>query len=203
MNLNFLNPGAIQVGSPHPVYLTVGYSTHAVKQSISKVRFLTDTLMTGVKLNKMFGHKASCECGYQKEDRFHILLICSIYTDLRQFCINRMVTVILDAHPWIITEAMITHPYALGHLMLDPSWFRGDIGSPGKGLPNIMSKSTTDELEIIGRTYCFQVYKRRFEILSQNDGNDSETDCDDSFSLHDTSSDDSDSDSEDDQEYYM
>ena len=49
-SLNFLNPKSIQVGSPHPVYLTLGYSNHAVKQSISKVRFFSDTLMTGTKL---------------------------------------------------------------------------------------------------------------------------------------------------------
>ena len=108
-----------------------------------------------------------------------------------------MVTVILDVHPWIITEKMIRHPYALGHLMLDPSWFREDIGSPGKGLPNIMSKSTKDELETIGRTYCFQVYKIRFEMLSQSEDSDSETDSDDSFSLHDTSSSNDDSGTED------
>ena len=101
-----------------------------------------------------------------------------------------MVNLILDNHPWIITENMIKHPNALGHLILDPTWFREDIGSAGKGLPNIMSKSTTDELENIGRTYCFQVYKRRFDLLSQSDcSSDTETDCDDSYSLHDTSSD--------------
>ena len=196
--------GASQVGSPHPVYLTLGNSTHAVKQAISKVRFLTDTLMTGVKQNKMFGYKSSCECGFKREDRFHILLTCSFYTDLRQFCIDRMVTVILNVHPWIITETMVKHPYALGHLILDPTWYREDIGSPGKGLPNIMSKKTTDELETIGRTYCFQVYKRRFEILSQKEGDESETDCDDSYSIHDTSSDDSysEDETEDDQEHY-
>ena len=125
-------------------------------------------------------------------DRFHILLTCPTYSDLRKFCIDRMVKLILKVHPWVITEKMITHPNALGHLILDPTWFRSDIGSPGKGLPNIMAKETTDELEIIGRTYCFQIYKRRHEALSLiDDDSDSETDCDDIYSLHDTTSDES------------
>ena len=163
---------------------------HAVKQSISKVRFLTDTFMTGEKLNVMFKYSASCPCGFQNEDRFHILLTCSIYTDLRQYCISKMVDIILNAHPWIITEKMIKHPNALAHLILDPTWFRQDIGSLGKGLPNIMTKSTTDMLEIIGRTFCFQVYKRRFDIMSNTaNSSDSETDCEDTYSLHDTSTD--------------
>ena len=99
---------------------------------------------------------------------------------------------IFKVHPWVMTEKMITHPNALGHLMLDPTWFRSDIGSPGKGLPNIMANETTDELEIIGRTYCFQIYKRRHEALSLiDDDSDSETDCDDTYSLHDTTSDES------------
>ena len=82
---------------------------------------------------------------------------------------------------------MITHPNALAHLILDQGWFRKDIGSPNKGLPNIMSKETTDKLETIGRTFCYQVYKRRFELLSHiNDDTDSETDCDESYSVHDS-----------------
>ena len=187
-----LNPKSISVGSPHPVYLTAGNSVNAVKQSISKVRFLTDTVMTGEKLAKFYGRSPSCTCGYPIENRFHILLNCPTYTDLRNFFIKRIVQLILKVHPWVITEQMITHPNALAHLMLDPTWFRTDIGSPEKGLPNIMSKTTTDELEIIGRTYCFQVYKRRQETLSITDfDSDSETDCDDEYSLHDTSSDES------------
>ena len=96
-----------------------------------------------------------------------------------------MVDIILSTHPWIITKNMIIHPNALSHLIMDPSWFRKDIGSPNKGLPNIMTKETTDKLEIIGRTFCYQVYKRRFELLANIDDTDSETDCDDSYSLHD------------------
>ena len=86
-------------------------------------------------------------------------------------------------------------------LILDPTWFRADIGSPGKGLPNILEKTTTDELERIGRTFCYQVYKRRFSLLSDNkDDSDSETDTDeDAYSLHDTSDYDS---SEDESEYF-
>ena len=116
------------------MFSTAGYSIHAVKQSISKVRFLTDTFMTGEKLNVMFKYSASCPCGFQNEDRFHILLTCSIYTDLRQYCISKMVDIILNAHPWIITEKMIKHPNALAHLILDPTWFRQDIGRGGTKL---------------------------------------------------------------------
>ena len=80
----------------------------------------------------------------------------------------------------------------LEHLILDPSWFRFDIGSPGKGLPNILEKSTSDDLEKIGRIFCYQVYKRRLSILTETEATDSETDTDDdSYSLHDTTEEDS------------
>ena len=73
-------------------------------------------------------------------------------------------------------------------LILDPSWFRSDIGSPGHGLPNIMRKETTDELEKIGQVFCYQVYKRRFSILSVEE-DDSETDEESNYTLHDTTED--------------
>ena len=57
--LNMLNPKTISVGSPHPVYSTAGNSVNAVKQSISKVRFLADTVLTGEKLENMFDHSPS------------------------------------------------------------------------------------------------------------------------------------------------
>ena len=78
---------------------------------------------------------------------------------------------------------------ALSYLVIDPSWFRMDIGSDGKGLPHILTKETADMLETIGRTYCHQIYRRRFDILSEIDS-DSETDTDEeNYSLHDSTSD--------------
>ena len=90
---------------------------------------------------------------------------------------------------------------AMAHLILDPSWFRSDLGSEGKGLPPIMNKETTDCLENIGRTFCYQLYRRRFELYSADNDSDSESEEDeDGYSLHDTtecsSSSDSDSDSD-------
>ena len=96
---------------------------------------------------------------------------------------------------------MIVESSTLECLILDPTWYRSDVGSPGRGLPNILEKRTTDELERIGRTFCYQVYKRRFSLLSEKkDDSDSETDTDeDEYSLHDTTEDDS---SEAESEYF-
>ena len=186
-SLAMLNPGFMEIGTPHPVWSTAGYSVHSVRQAISKVRFLTDTLMTGEKLAKMYGLKPTCNCGFPIENRFHILLDCETYRDLREHFIKKTIKIITDAHPWIITEHQIRDRTALCFLMIDPSWFRADIGSLGKGLPNIMKKEVTNEIEVIGRIYCYQIYRRRFSILSYNDDSDSETEDEDKFSLHDTS----------------
>ena len=49
------------------------------------------------------------------------------------------------------------------------------------------SKDTADQLEQIGRTFCYQLYRRRFEILSEEDeSGDSEDDSNETFSIHDT-----------------
>ena len=85
----------------------------------------------------------------------------------------------------------------MAHLILDPSWFRSDVGSEGKGLPCIMTKETTDQLERIGRTFCYQLYKRRFELYSKDEDSDSDdTEDEDGYSLHDTSESSSSSDSD-------
>ena len=196
-SLEAINPGAIKLGIPHPVWETASTSVNAVKQAISKVRFLTNTLMTGKKISKFFGNKSNCNCGFPVESRAHILLDCTTYTDLRIFRIEKMIETILLHHPWIITEQMIMKRQTLLLLLLDPSWFRKDIGSPTKGLPNIMEKSTTDDLERMGRTLCYQIYRRRFSILNENN-DDSETDTDEeAYSLHDTSEDDNSDESDD------
>ena len=78
-----VNPGAISIGVPHPVWATARYSPHASRQAISKMRFLTDTMMNGEKMEKMFGQSAACQCGFPVEHRFHQLLDCPIYNDLR------------------------------------------------------------------------------------------------------------------------
>ena len=46
-SLAALNLGTVLLGTPHPVWETCGYSAQAVKEAISKVRFLTDTFLTG------------------------------------------------------------------------------------------------------------------------------------------------------------
>ena len=184
-----LNPGFLEVGKPHPVWSTAGYSVFSVKQAISKVRFLTDTFLTGEKLAKMYGVKASCYCGFPLESRFHILLDCVTYHDLREHLIKKFTTILTTACPWVMTEAHIRNRFTLAHLILDPSWFRRDIGSSGKGLPNLLSTEVANELEIVGRIYCYQVYKRRFSIPSENDctSSDDDTEDEDDYSLHDTS----------------
>ena len=108
-----------------------------------------------------------CSCGYPIESRIHMILDCLVYTDLRDYCVSRMVSTITAAHSWVITVQQIKTRTAMAYLILDPSWFRRDIGSPGRGLPNIMTQETTDKLESIGRTFCYQLFKRRFSILSE------------------------------------
>ena len=118
-----------------------------------------------------------------------MLLDCSIYTNLRDHCLGKM-TQVLSNFSKFLTHEMTQNRTVQLKLILDPSWFRQDIGSPGLGLPNILDKPTCDHLERIGRKYCFQIYKRRLELLSQED-EDSETEDEDSFSIHDTSDDES------------
>ena len=146
--------------------------------------------MTGEKLAQMFGQNPVCQCGFQVESRLHLLLDCPIYKDLREYCIAKMTELILSKHNNQITEKMIHERIASTHLILDPSWFRMDIGSTGKGLPTAFSKDTADQLEKLGRTFCYQLYRRRFEILSEEDeSEDSDEDCNDTYSIHDTSED--------------
>ena len=123
--------------------------------------------MTGARIKQMFGRSSICTCGHPYEDRLHLILDCIDYLDLRQYCLSRMINIILINHPGIVTKEMISTRTSFAHLVLDPSWFRDDIGSIGKGLPNILSKETTDQLEGIGRTFCFQIYRRRFQTLSE------------------------------------
>ena len=77
----------------------------------------------------------------------------------------------------------------LANLILDPTWYRRDIGSNNRGLPNIMTPDDTNNLEKMTRTFCYQIYRRRFSLLSDVEDNESETDDDDMYSLHDTSDD--------------
>ena len=44
-SLAAINPKTIKLGTPHPVWETAGYSGNAVRQAISKVSFLTNTVM--------------------------------------------------------------------------------------------------------------------------------------------------------------
>ena len=107
-----------------------------------------------------------------------------------------MVNLITSNHPEI-TEAQVRQRTTLCFLLLDPSWFRQDIGSetlplPIIGsvppLPNILSEMEANTLEHFGRKFCFQVYTRRNQLIF-NEGSDSETEDEDSYSLHDTSDD--------------
>ena len=175
--LNFINPETISFGVAHPVWETSGYSRQNVKMAISEVRFLTDTLMTGEKLNTMYGN------------RVHILLDCDLYNEQRDFCVQEIYKTIKLQHPEIPLST-ITNRTVLMHLILDPTWYRIDIGSPTKVMPNILSIEEANKIEITGRTFCFQIYRQRFNMMSEmENSSDSETSCDDSFSLHDTSSD--------------
>ena len=98
-----------------------------------------------------------------------------------------MVFLIRTNYSATISEEMILKPNTLLKLILDPSWFRNDIGSIGLGMPNIISENDANTLECIGRTFCYQLYQRRFQILSEED-TDSETEDDqDAYSVHDTS----------------
>ena len=158
------------------------------RQAVSKVRFLTDTMMNGEKASKMFGQDPACQCGFPMEHRIHQLLDCSNYSDLRDFCILNMTELIISKHRNFISKEMIIQRNAMAHLILDPSWFRVDVGSTGKGLPCILNKDTADQLECMGRTFCYQLYRRRLELHSQVDtDSDTDTDEDDKYSLHDTS----------------
>ena len=158
--------------------------------AVSKVRFLTDTLMIGQKINKMYGTNPSCICGYPVETRFHILLDCLKYIELREFYQKQIIDIMAKFHPTVPVSVLMDRT-VLTHLILDPSWYRFDIGSTTKGMPNILTLETANKIEIIGRTFCFQVYKLRFNLLSEIEtDSDNETVCEDSFSLHDTSSED-------------
>ena len=172
-SLNMINPDAITYGNPHPVWLSAGYSCHTVKMAISKVRFLTDTLMTGVKLHTMFQTNPTCACGYPWEDRYHLLLDCELYKDLRTYCTKMIIGSIQCNHPNISTGT-ITDRTVLIHLILDPTWYRSDIGSSFKIMANVLSAEEANFIETIGRTFCFKIYKRRFQYLSRNDPSDSD-----------------------------
>ena len=134
---------------------------------------------------KLKNESPKCSCGYPIESRIHMILDCPVYNDLRNYCMSRMVSTITTAHPWVITVQQIKTRTAMAYLILDPSWFRRDIGSPGRGLPNIMTQETTDKLESIGRTFCYQLYKRRFSISSEVEER-SETEGSSDFSVPDT-----------------
>jgi len=73
-----------------PIFLS------CITQAISKMRFLTDTMMNGEKMRMLFGNNAACQCGFSVENHFHQLLDCSIYSDLREFCISEMTNIIIS-----------------------------------------------------------------------------------------------------------
>ena len=104
-----------------------------------------------------FGYRSTCNCVFPTEKRSHILLDCTTYNDLRTFSIEKMLKSILLHHIWIITEQMTLQRQTLQLLLLDLSWFRKDIGSSTKGLPNIIEKSTADDLERMWRT-LYQIF---------------------------------------------
>ena len=145
--------------------------------------------MTGEKLNKMYGMSSKCNCGFSLEDRFHILLDCITYHDLRDICISSIISVIQEGHPEILEET-ICNRTVIAHLLLDATWFQISIGSPEKILPNILTKKETDTIETISRAYCYRIYRRRFDILSSSETEtETETTTDTDFSIHDTSTD--------------
>ena len=128
-----------------------------------------------------------------------MLLDCNKYDDIREYCLSRMVLLITEKYPVISEEMIRKSRLVQACLILDPTWYRRDIGSGNRGLPNIISQKDADALEKMSRTFCYQIYRRRFSFLSKFDDDDeSETDDDDIFSLHDTTEEDYDSSSDDD-----
>ena len=119
-SLSALNPGTALIGTPHPVWETCGNSPQAVNEAISKVRFLTDTFLTGEKMKLLFNSRASCICGNPLESRIHMLLDCRIYTNLRGYCLNKMMEVILNSSVLLATD-MLTDRKVQLQLLLDPS----------------------------------------------------------------------------------
>ena len=187
-SLSALNPGTIFHGKGHPAWTTAD-SPNACRQAISKIRFLTDTLMNGEKYNKFYNQSPRCICGHPFEDRYHMILDCNKYEDLREYCLVRMVSLITQKYPFISEEMIRQNRLVLANLFLDPTWYRRDIGSNNRGLPNVMTLDDTNDLEKMSRTFCYQIYRRRFSLLSEVEDNESETDDDDMYSLHDTSDD--------------
>ena len=139
-SLQMLNPHTIKVGIPHPAWETAGYSLQATKEAISKIRMLTDTMMTGEKLNLMYGQNPKCLCSHPFENRSHLLLDCSIYQDVREHCISRMIHLIVSNHPEI-SEICIRDRTILTLLLLDPTWFPKDKDCPIKLFQNILTTS--------------------------------------------------------------
>ena len=76
-----------------------------------------------------------------------------------------------------------------------PEWsisslFRKDIGCMGHGIPNILSEVDADILEGYSRKFCYQLYRRRWQILEENEsGSETEDEDEDVFSLHETTED--------------
>ena len=56
-SLQLFNPGTVALGSAHPSRRPAGLSPYTIKQAISKVRFLTDTMMNGAIAKRMFDEK--------------------------------------------------------------------------------------------------------------------------------------------------
>ena len=181
-----VNPRTIKMGKPHTSWRTAGFSRQACREAISKVRLLTDAMLLGEKLNKMFGQGPKCQCTYPVENRFHVLLDCPLYEYIRELCISRKVH-LLTQHPKI-KEIHVRQRKPLLYLLLDPTWFPKDIGCMGHGIPNILSEVDADILEGYSRKFCYQLYRRRWQILEENESG-SETEDEDVFSLHDTTED--------------
>ena len=157
-SLNMINPLAIQVGKPHPIWETTRFSRQATKKAISKVRMLTDTMMNGEKELLMFNTSSKCQCSHPLENRFHLILDCPIYEDIRTYCISIMIKLITENHPEI-PETQIWDRTTLGYLILDPSWFRSDIGFSQFTLSNVLSIDEANILEHYGRKFCYQYTK--------------------------------------------
>ena len=78
-----------------------------------------------------------------------MILDCPKYSDLRNFCATNLKNIVISKHPNTISKEMIMDKTAFVFLVIDPSWFRIDIGASKKGLPNILTQETADQLEAV------------------------------------------------------
>ena len=115
-SLQFINPGTISMRKGHPVWSMAGYSSHDSGQ-------FAFWLMSCRRPNLLFCEKSTCICGVPTEDRLQQLLDRSLYNNIRNFSIYRVVILIKTNYSTTISEDMILKNKTLLKLILDPSCY--------------------------------------------------------------------------------